>query len=148
MVSGRHRADRRMPDEAGSAAWNFLSLKGEPAPSKPPQGGPTASQPAASPWSFLAPQQQDHGQASQQKQRRPPGAPPPPPPTPPPRSKWDGHDSGGGGGNVGAILLSMVLSAAATAAGIHWRAIRDRIQQAVCTLDLVRQGAPLVILLL
>ena len=55
--------------------------------------------------------------------------PPPPPPPPrkrPPQSSTDGGSSGGGGAGFGTVLLSIVLSAAATAGALQWQTLKDR----------------------
>lgn len=119
------RSDQRMPGFEGSST--YLS---RPAP---PPGPPSAqSEGSLAPWSFLsaeqplrpAPPQQQPSSGAKMRQ------PPPPPPAPPrgkrpPPSSSDGG-SGGGGAGFGTVLLSIVLSAAATAGAMQWKALKDR----------------------
>lgn len=117
------RSDQRMPGPEDSST--YLS---RPAP---PPGTPSAqSEGSLVHWSFLSAEQPGAKPPPPQRQpnsgpmRQPPPPPPPPRGKRPPPSSSDGGGSGGAG--FGTVLLSIVLSAAATAGAMQWKALKDR----------------------
>jgi len=111
-----------MPGPEGSST--YLS---RPAP---PAGRPSQAS-GDGPWSFLSQQQQKNAEQAELRSSGSvlpwplPGAQPPPPP-PPPRGRRPNIGGGGGGAGLGTVLLSIVLSAAATAGAMHWQALKER----------------------
>lgn len=123
MATGERRPRRshsRLPDPVSSGT--YLS---RPAP--PPGPPSTHSEASAAPWDFLSAEQPlvKQQQPGTGVMRQPP-PPPPPPRKRPPQGSIDGGSGGGGGAGFGTVLLSIVLSAAATAGALQWQTLKDR----------------------